>query len=140
MFAAGKSGIGYVLRRDHLGGIGGEVSQADLCRSFGGTAVAAGIVYVPCTDGIRAVAIDESGKLSVRWHADRTLAGSPVVGGGRVWTLDQSGGVLHALDPATGRTRAQIAVGVTSRFATPAITGRDVLVPSLAGLTVVRTS
>ena len=140
VFAAGKSGIGYVLRRDHLGGVGGQVSQADLCRSFGGTAVAAGIVYVPCTDGIRAVAIDESGKLSVRWHADPSLAGSPVVGGGRVWTLDQSGGVLHALDPATGRTRAQIAVGVTSRFATPAINGRDVLVPSLAGLTVVRTS
>jgi outer membrane protein assembly factor BamB len=140
VFAAGKSGTGYVLRRDHLGGIGGEVSRADLCRSFGGTAVAAGIVYVPCTDGIRAVAIDRSGELSVRWHADPALAGSPVVGGGRVWALDQSAGVLHALDPATGRTRAQVEVGTTSRFATPAISGRDVLVPTLAGLAVVRTS
>jgi outer membrane protein assembly factor BamB len=140
VFSAGKSGTGYVLRRDHLGGIGGQVSQAEVCRSFGGTAVAAGIVYVPCTDGIRAVAIDGSGKLSVRWHADGALTGSPVVGGGRVWTLDQQGGVLHALDPATGRTRAQVAVGTTSRFATPAITGRDVLVPTLTGLTVVRTS
>ena len=140
VFAAGKSGTGYVLRRGHLGGIGGQVSQAEVCRSFGGTAVAAGIVYVPCTDGIRAVAIDGSGALSVRWHADPALAGSPVVGGGRVWTLDQSGGVLHALDPATGRTREQVAVGATSRFATPAISGRDVLVPTLAGLAVVRTS
>jgi len=140
VFAAGKSGTGYVLRRDHLGGIGGQVSQAEVCRSFGGTAVSSGIVYVPCTDGIRAVAIDATGKLSVRWHADPALAGSPVVGGGRVWTLDQSGGALHALDPATGRTREQVAVGTTSRFATPAISGRDVLVPTLAGLTVVRTS
>jgi outer membrane protein assembly factor BamB len=140
VFAAGKSGTGYVLRRDHLGGIGGQVSQAAVCRSFGGTAVTAEIVYVPCTDGIRAVAIDASGGLSVRWHADQALAGSPVVGGGRVWTLDQSGGVLHALDPATGRTREQVTVGATSRFATPAITGRDVLVPTLAGLAVVRTS
>jgi outer membrane protein assembly factor BamB len=139
VFAAGKSGTGYVLRRGHLGGIGGQVSQAEVCRSFGGTAVAAGIVYVPCTDGIRAVAIDGSGALSVRWHADPALAGSPVVGGGRVWTLDQGGGVLHALDPATGRTREQVAVGTTSRFATPAISGRDVLVPTLAGLAVVRT-
>jgi outer membrane protein assembly factor BamB len=140
VLAAGKSGTGYVLRRDHLGGIGGQVSQAGLCRSFGGTAVAAGIVYIPCTDGIRAVAIDGTGTLSVRWHADSALAGSPVVGGGRVWTLDPSGGVLHALDPATGRSREQVAVGSTSRFATPAIGGRDVLVPTLAGLTVVRTS
>jgi outer membrane protein assembly factor BamB len=140
VFAAGKSGTGYVLRRDHLGGIGGQVSQAKVCRSFGGTAVAAGVVYVPCTDGIRALAVDGSGALSVRWHADPALAGSPVVGGGRVWTLDQSAGVLHALDPATGRTRERVAVGTTSRFATPAISGRDVLVPTLAGLAVVRTS
>ncbi len=140
VFAAGKSGTGYVLRRDHLGGIGGQVSQAEVCRSFGGTAVAAGIVYVPCTDGIRAVAVDGSGRLSVRWHADDALAGSPVVGGGRVWTLDQDGGVLHALDPATGRSREQVAVGPTSRFATPAIAGRNVLVPTLTGITVVRTS
>jgi len=48
--------------------------------------------------------------------------------------------VLHALDPATGRTREQVAVGATSRFATPAISGRDVLVPTLAGLAVVRNS
>ena len=75
------------------------------------------------------------------WHADGDIAGSPVIGGGRIWSLDQGGGTLHALDPATGRsTRAQIAVGDISRFATPAITGRDALVPSLAGLTVVRTS
>jgi len=140
VLAAGKSGTAYVLRRDSLGGIGGQVSQADLCRSFGGTAVAAGVVYVPCTDGVRAVTVDGTGKLSVRWHADPALAGSPVVGGGRVWTLDQNGGVLHALDPANGQTREQVAVGTTSRFATPAISGRDVLVPTLAGLTVVRTS
>ena len=33
-----------------------------------------------------------------------TANGSPVVGGGRVWTLDPSAGVLHALDPRTGRS------------------------------------
>ena len=76
----------------------------------------------------------------MRWHAAGALAGSPVVGGGRVWTLDQQAGVLHALDPASGGTREQVTVGVTSRFATPAITGRDVLVPTLTGLAVVRTS
>jgi outer membrane protein assembly factor BamB len=140
VFSAGKSGTAYVLRRDHLGGIGGEVSQAKVCTSFGGTAVVASVVYVPCTDGVRAVRIDDSGKLHVLWHAGSSIAGSPVVGGGRIWALDQAAGVLHALDPNTGKTLEQVSVGETSRFATPALYGRDVLVPTLAGLTVVRTS
>jgi len=29
---------------------------------------------------------------------------------------------------------------VTSRFATPALSGRDVIVPTMAGITIVRTS
>jgi outer membrane protein assembly factor BamB len=137
VFIAGKSGTGYVLRRDHLGGIGGEVSSADVCRSFGGTAVAGDVVYVPCTDGVRAVRIDGAGRLHVLWHADGAIAGSPVVGGGRVWALDADGGVLHALDPATGRSRASVRVGATSRFATPAISGSHLIVPTLTGIIVV---
>jgi outer membrane protein assembly factor BamB len=69
-----------------------------------------------------------------------TIAGSPVIGGGRVWTLDQNAGMLHALDPKTGDSLAQVDVGVTSRFATPAIYGRDVVVPTMTGLTIVETS
>ena len=55
-----------------------------------------------------------------------------------MWALDQFGGVLHALDPATGQTREQVSVGVTSRFATPAIYGSLVLVPTLDGVTIVQ--
>jgi outer membrane protein assembly factor BamB len=137
VFAAGKSGTAYVLRQNHLGGIGGEASQARVCRSFGGTAVDGDVVYVPCTDGVRAVRIDDAGTMHVLWHATDSIAGSPVVGGGRVWALDQQAGVLHALDPASGRSTVQIGVGETSRFATPALNGNHVLVPTLAGLTVV---
>ena len=138
VFSAGKSGTGYVLRRTHLGGIGGEVSQATVCQSFGGTAVVGSVVYVPCADGVRAVRIDGSGTLHVLWHVTKTsIVGSPIVGGGRVWALDPDAGVLHALDPATGASREQVQVGVTSRFATPAAYGNDVLVPTLTGITVV---
>jgi outer membrane protein assembly factor BamB len=133
----GKSGPVYVLRQGHLGGIGGQVSVANICRSFGGAAVDGDVVYLPCTDGVRAVRVDGSGRLHVLWHASASIAGSPVVGGGRVWALDQDAGVLHALDPATGRSLAQVDVGVTSRFATPAITGGNLLVPTMTGLTVV---
>jgi outer membrane protein assembly factor BamB len=137
VFIAGKSATGYVLRQGHLGGVGGQVWQGEVCRSFGGTAVDGDTVYVPCADGVRAVRVDAAGTLHVLWHAADSIAGSPVIGGGRVWALDQSGGVLHALDPATGRSMAQITVGVTSRFAAPALHGNHVLVPTLAGLTIV---
>ena len=89
---------------------------------------------------MRAVRVGSAGRLHVLWHAPGSVAGSPVVGGGRVWALDQTGGVLHALDPATGRTLEQVPVGETSRFATPAIYGSLVLVPTLTGVVYVRTA
>jgi outer membrane protein assembly factor BamB len=136
----GKSRPVYVLRQGHLGGIGGQVSATNVGLSYGGPAVDGNVVYLPCTDGVRAVRVSSAGTLQVLWHASDSVAGSPVVGGGRVWALDQTGGVLHALDPATGQTMEQVPVGATSRFATPAIYGSLVLVPTLTGVVFVRTS
>jgi outer membrane protein assembly factor BamB len=136
VLAVGKSGTAYVLDQQHLGGIGGEVSKAQLCPSYGGTAVLDSLVIVPCTDGDRAVEIDR-GVLNLLWHARPD--GSPVVGGGRVWSLDVSAGVLYALDPASGRTLEQLPVGAVTRFATPALYGRYVLVPTVSGLVIIRT-
>jgi outer membrane protein assembly factor BamB len=76
----------------------------------------------------------------VRWHAPSNVTGSPVAGGGRVWSLDPSGGVLYALNPSTGATVKHVTVGTTSRFATPAIYGPRMFVPTLSGMTVVQTS
>jgi outer membrane protein assembly factor BamB len=135
----GKSGPVYVLRQGHLGGIDGQVSVRDVCRSFGGSAVDGDVVYLPCVDGIRAVRVDNAGALRVLWHADGSTTASPVVGGGRVWSLDSHGGVLHALDPATGKSVAQVTVGPTNRFATPALSGSTVIVPTLRGIAVIHT-
>ena len=139
IFQAGKSGTAYVLRRTALGGIGGQVSKATVCASFGGTAHRGAVVYVPCVDGVRAVRVDTAGRMHILWHAATTITGSPVYGGGRLFSLDTSG-VLHALSVSNGTTTQSIAVGATSRFATPAEYGRTIYVPTLAGLTVVRTS
>jgi outer membrane protein assembly factor BamB len=136
----GKSGPVYVLRQGHLGGIGGQVDVQDICKVFGGAAVDGNVVYLPCTDGVRAVRVDDNGKLHVLWHASGSIWGSPVIGGGRVWALDPFGGVLHALDPATGKSVGQVDVGEASRFATPALYGRNVIVPTMAGIAVVSTS
>jgi sugar lactone lactonase YvrE len=136
----GKSGPVYVLRQGDLGGIGGQVDVQNVCLSFGGAAVDGNVVYLPCTDGVRAVRVDSTGHLHALWHAPEPVTGSPVIGGGRIWALDTGGGVLHALDPSTGQSVGQADVGEASRFGTPALYGRDVIVPTLTGIAVVRTS
>jgi streptogramin lyase len=60
-----------------------------------------------------------------------------VVGGGRVWALDLAAGVLHGLDPATGATRNQLAVGAVPHFATAALSGTSVLIGTMSGLAIV---
>jgi hypothetical protein len=132
VFIAGKNGNAYVLNRAKLGGIGGQRSVTALCRSFGGTAVVGNVVYVPCTDGLRAVRINSTGSLTVLWHA--AVTGSPVVGGGRVWSLDAANGALHMLNPTTGADLGSLAVGATSRFATPALYGNAVFVGTNTGI------
>jgi hypothetical protein len=57
-----------------------------------------------------------------------------------VWSLAPKDGVLHALDPRTGRSTASVQVGVTTRFAAPALFGNLVLVPTVRGLAFVSTS
>lgn len=137
VFIAGKSGTAYVLRAKHLGGIGGQVSQRAVCTSFGGTAVVGSVVYAPCTDGVRAIRIGPRGKMRVLWHADGSITGSPVVGGGVVWALDTGSGVLHALGKPAGHSRGAVSVGAVNRFATPALSGRRIFIGTLAGLTIV---
>jgi outer membrane protein assembly factor BamB len=136
----GKSGPVYVLKQGDLGGIGGQVDVQNICRSFGGAAVDGDVVYLPCTDGVRAVRVDDAGQLHVLWHTSESITGSPVIGGGRLWALDTNAGVLHALDPSTGKSLSQVDIGVANRFATPALYGADVIIPTLAGIAVVRTS
>ncbi|HEV7205522.1 MAG TPA: PQQ-binding-like beta-propeller repeat protein [Jatrophihabitans sp.] len=135
VFAAGKSGTAYTLRRGALGGIGGQVSQRSICKSFGGTAVVGNHVYVPCTDGVRSVYIYPNGRMLPVWH-NSTANGSPVYGGGIIWTLDTANGILRGLDLATGSRRAGVSVGAVTRFATPALSGNRILVGTTSGLTV----
>lgn len=132
VFIVGKRGTAYVLNAGHLGGIGGQVSQMSLCRSFGGTAAYGSTVFVPCTDGVRAVRINSTGTMTVLWHASSSISGSPVVGGGRVWSLDPANGVLYALDPATGAQKGHWTVGAVSRFATPALYRNTILIGTMS--------
>jgi len=134
VFADGKSGTAYVLHRAALGGIGGQASSMTLCRSFGGTAVLANVVYVPCTDGLRAVRINANATMTVLWHTSANITGSPVIGGGRLWALDTVAGRLHVLNPSTGADQLSLPVGPVTRFATPALYGNAVFVGTTTGI------
>ena len=134
VFIAGKRGTAYVLDGAHLGGIGGQVSQMSLCRSFGGTAASGSVVYVPCADGLRAVRINSNGTMTVLWHAASSITGSPVIGGGRIWSLDTGQGVLYALDPATGAAKGHWSVGAVTRFTTPALWRNTIVIGTRSGV------
>jgi outer membrane protein assembly factor BamB len=136
VFAAGKSGQGYLLHADALGGVGGQVWEGRVCRAFGGAAVSGTSVFVPCTDGLRQVQIDPSGQLTLGWQAPPQVSGSPIVGGQTVYSLDLQG-TLYALDSGSGAVRVSIPVGATSRFATPTLVGDQLFVGTLTGIVAV---
>jgi outer membrane protein assembly factor BamB len=119
VFQAGKSGTAYLLSASHLGGIGGQVYSASLCRSFGGQAYQAPMLYVTCTDGLRAVHVTSSPpSFSVAW-GPKTGNGPPIISGGVVWTLDWNGGVLYGYNPSTGAQVAKLTTGALEHFVTP---------------------
>jgi outer membrane protein assembly factor BamB len=136
IFADGKSGQGYLLHADKLGGVGGQAYVTSICSAFGGSATVNTTIIVPCTDGIRAVQIGPGPTLNVSWQAQSQVTGSPIIGGNTVYSLDP-GGTLFALDIANGNVRASLNVGATSRFATPTLSGTQIFVGTLNGVTAV---
>ncbi len=119
VFIAGKSGTGYLLHSDPLGGVGGQALAQPVCSAYGGAAVAGSTIFVPCTQGLQQVQVGPGATLKLGWRASQ-VPGSPVVGGHTVYSLDRSGN-LFALNAETGQVRASVAVGATSRFATPTL-------------------
>ena len=138
ILVSGKVGTVYLLDAAHLGGIGGEVAALDGCAGYGGMAwdVATQAAFVPCADGLQRVDVGAT-TLRRAWRTE-LAAGSPVVGGGAVWSITVGTGVLHAFDEANGAELVSIATAPTSRFASPTLSGRLVLVPTLSGVTAVR--
>ncbi len=137
-FSIGKAGHVYLLHQGNLGGIGGQAAQAEHCKAFGGMAFHAGVIYVPCDPGLTAYTIEPGPTIKRVWRNHDTGYGSdPVMGGGAVWAVND--GTLHQIDPQSGATVTSIAVGANGHFATPALHDDLVLVPTLAGVTAIRT-
>jgi outer membrane protein assembly factor BamB len=118
IFQIGKSGQAYLLAEGQLGHLGSPAFATHLCDGvFGATAYAAPSLYVPCTDGVRAVRVGPGATLTSLWAGPVSNPGPPTVAGGVVWYLDTSAGDLVGLDPLTGRRRFAAHVGSVVHFA-----------------------
>jgi hypothetical protein len=123
LFQSGKEGVGYLLRRDHLGGIGGEAFSAQVCEgggAFGATATTGSSVYVPCTGGLVAIRLTAGPAFTVAWRSSAFDAGPPVIAGGAVWTVDIGTGDLLAFDERTGAQVFKASLGAVAHFTSPA--------------------
>ena len=135
VLAVGKRGTGYLLDAADLGGVGGQLAAAPICAAYGGSAVSGSTVYLPCSDGTRAVAVDTAGGgVQVQWVTPVRTGGSPVVGGGAVWAADIDHGVLYTLDPATGRPTQHIDVGPLPHFASPTLAAGQAYLGTMNGV------
>ncbi len=107
----GKAGTGFLVSSAHLGGIGGQLASAQVCRgggAYGADAVSGATVYVPCTGGLTAVSV-RGRSLHVLWSSSAGGPGSPVIAGGRLFEETQ-GGELVSLDPANGKVLERLSL------------------------------
>jgi outer membrane protein assembly factor BamB len=127
VFAAGKTGIAYLLNRASLGHVGGEVSAQHVCsRAFGTTATQGSMVFLPCENSLVGLRVSTR-SIHVVWRLDGK-SGPPIVAAGSVWSLN-SGGRLVALSPATGHERFRTSIGApVSRFISMAAAGGKLMI------------
>jgi len=111
LLAVGKSGTAYLVNAAHLGGVGGQVDQAQVCPAFGTAAVQGSVAYEPCEQGGLAAISTAGNKIRVLWRGPGNAWGSPVIGGGAVWVTDWNAGTLYQLDQASGAIRASLSLG-----------------------------
>jgi outer membrane protein assembly factor BamB len=103
IFQAGKTGVGYLLRADQLGNIGGEVFQAPVCNgAYGGTAHDGDMVYVSCRNGLVALRV-QNAQFQVVWRGPGFNAAAPTITDRAIWSIDSGNARLYGLDPATGQ-------------------------------------
>ena len=119
LFQAGKAGTGYLVRSDHLGGVGGEVFSAPVCNGldYGAVAYAPPFLYVPCRNvGVTALRVGAD-RFDVAWK----VAGggnTPIVVGGWLWTI--GGRTLFQVALDSGAIRSRIPLPGAASFATVA--------------------
>ncbi len=129
LYQNGKGSTGYLLSTGGLGGPGGQRFSASTCPSFGADALAGGVLYLACSDGVRALSINTAApSFSVLWHGPSAANGPPIVAGGLVWVVASGSGTLYGLDPASGQPRVTQMLGAVEHFTSPSAAGGQLFV------------
>jgi outer membrane protein assembly factor BamB len=132
VFATGKQHAGYLLNSASLGGIGGQLFAATACdgEARGGAAYSAPFVYVPCTEGIRALTINTATpSFSRTWQGPSDAGGPPIIAGGRVWVHGNNR--LYGLNASTGATEVTLnGVSTPYNFGSPSAGGGRLFFPA----------
>ena len=139
----GKNTDVFLLNGRHLGGVGKQqamIGPACPTNIDGGSADAGMTVYLPCLGNVIAIkAFSSPPKLHLLWSSG-VGGGPPIVAGGLVWTIAQSG-KLYGLDPANGKVRRETTIGEpANHFPTPGIGAGLMLAPSAHNVIAFRTS
>jgi outer membrane protein assembly factor BamB len=130
VFQVGKSGTGYLLDAEHLGGVGGQLHAGRVCQSsaFGAIAHDGDTMFVPCSNGVVQVTVNGD-SFDIGWTTPVSTAGPTIIAAGAVWTVATSSGDLVELDASSGTTISSNHIGnVPSRFTSPAAGGGRVVV------------
>jgi outer membrane protein assembly factor BamB len=124
LWSSGKGSTGYLLRRDRLGGVGGQAFSGAVCPTYSSAISVGSMVYVACPfDGrLMALRVDAARpSFSQAWQTRRNAPGGPIFAFGALWVIDTGSGTLAALDPQTGKQLFSLAgSGDTPHFVTPA--------------------
>jgi outer membrane protein assembly factor BamB len=145
VFQIGKAGVGYLLNASSLGGTSGApVYQASVCSgSYGGGIYVNGVIYVACSNGMRALALNLPARTFAAvagWGVNSSAVGPPIFAGGLVWSAGTGNGVLYGLDPSTGATRFSTGLGSFEHFTTPSAGGGRLFVANSTQVTAFQVS
>jgi len=119
-YQGGKNGNGYLFSTQTLGHIGGDLYHAAVCDSYGGDAYANSIIYVACSNGIRALTLNTTSKtFAPLWTGPSDANGSPIIAGGLVWVTSVSDSKLYGLNPTSGAVMVTESVPPMEHFTSP---------------------
>jgi outer membrane protein assembly factor BamB len=125
VFQIGKAGVGYLLTASKLGGENANPAYASqVCSgSWGGAVYYSGVIYVSCSDGLRALALNTAAPSFspvAAWQVNSAINGPPIVAGGLVWATDWNNNRLYGLNPQTGQAAVNQSTPSMEHFMTPA--------------------
>jgi len=124
VFAIGKQGVGYLLSTSSLGGTGATpLYSAQGCGgSFGGAVYYQSVIYVSCSDGLRALMLDTTTRTFAPvpgWQVDSAAIGPPIIAGGLVWVTGWNSQQLFGLDLQSGQVVVDQPTPAMAHFTTP---------------------